>query len=179
MLLRPRSLAFFIVVLFAVGAHSRAAAQQSHPRQVDVHVDSVLATDTDEGIDERLSSIGRQLQALFSYSTYRLVNHQDGAAQCGKMIAFTLPGGRILHVQPRAVDGDMIAMELVLFQGPRPIMTTDLKLKNRGLLILGGPRYQQGMLIISIGASTPDDGPERHSTAAAHPGAPQDPATPP
>jgi hypothetical protein len=175
MLLRPRSLAFFIVVLFAVGAQGRAAARQSHSKEVDVHVDSVLATDTNEGIDERLASMGPQLQALFSYSTYRLVNRQDGATQCGKLIAFTLPGGRILHVQPRAVDGDMIAMELVLFQGPRPIMTTDLKLKNRGMLILGGPRYQQGMLIISIGASTPRDDPD----ATAHAGAPQNPATPP
>ena len=71
---------------------------------------------------------------------------------CGKMIAFTLPGGKILHVQPRAVDGDMIAMEIVLFDGTRPMMTTDLKLRNHGVLIVGGPRYEEGMLIISIGA---------------------------
>jgi hypothetical protein len=70
------------------------------------------------------------------------------------MIAFTLPGGKILHVQPRAIDGDMIAMEIVLFDGTRPMMTTDLKLKNNGTLIVGGPRYEQGMMIISIGAST-------------------------
>jgi len=34
------------------------------------------------------------------------------------------------------------------------MMTTDLKLKNNGTLIVGGPRYEQGMMIISIGAST-------------------------
>jgi len=57
-------------------------------------------------------------------------------------------------VQPRAIDQDMIAMEIVLFDGTRPMMTTDLKLKNNGTLIVGGPRYEQGMMIISIGAST-------------------------
>jgi hypothetical protein len=57
-------------------------------------------------------------------------------------------------VQPRAIDDDMIAMEIVLFDGTRPMMTTDLKLKNNGTLIVGGPRYEQGMMIISIGAST-------------------------
>ena len=70
------------------------------------------------------------------------------------MIAFTLPGGKTLHVQPRAIDGDMIAMEIVLFDGTRPMMTTDLKLRNNGTLIVGGPRYERGMMIISIGAST-------------------------
>ena len=55
-------------------------------------------------------------------------------------------------MQPHAIDGDMIAMEMILFQGERPLMTTDLKLRNHGVLIVGGPRYEQGMLIISIGA---------------------------
>jgi hypothetical protein len=48
----------------------------------------------------------------------------------------------------------MIAMEIVLFDGTRPMMTTDLKLKDKGTLIVGGPRYEQGMMFMSIGAST-------------------------
>jgi hypothetical protein len=154
MLMRPGSILVLLIVFSAIGTPGQALAAGSHPATVTVHVDSVLAADTNEGIDSRLQKMGTRLQALFSYTTYRLVSHQDGQTECGKMIAFTLPGGRILHVQPRAVDHDMIAMELVLFQGPRPLMTTDLKLRNNGILIIGGPRYEQGMLIISIGAST-------------------------
>jgi hypothetical protein len=70
----------------------------------------------------------------------------------GTLLSFDLPGGHILHIEPQGIDGDMIAMELVLFQGERPVMTTDLKLRNHGMLIVGGPRYEQGMLIISIAA---------------------------
>jgi hypothetical protein len=155
---RSGSLALALVVVLAFIVPGLSSAQR-RPQTIDVHVDSVLATDTNEGVDERLGgAMAHQLRSLFNYTTYRLVNHQDAQAACGKMIAFTLPGGRILHVQPRAVDGDMIAMELVLFQGPRPLMTTDLKLRNRGTLMVGGPRYQQGMLIISIGASTTPNG---------------------
>ena len=130
------------------------ANAQAHPRQVSMYVDSVLAADTNEGIDARLAPLGKKLQGLFNFSTYSLVSHQDGQTECGKMIAFMLPGGKILHIQPRAIEGDMIAMEIVLFDGTRPMMTTDLKLKDNGTLIVGGPRYEQGMLIISIGAST-------------------------
>ena len=154
MLTSPRSLSLLIVVVFAMGAEG-ALAQSAHPpRTVTVRVNSVLAAETNEGVDPRLQSMGPRLQALFSYSTYRLVSDQAGQTPCGKMIVFQLPGGRILHVQPREVDGDMIAMEIVLFQGPRPLMMMDLKLKNNGILIVGGPRYEQGMLIDSIGAST-------------------------
>jgi|YelNatPaOPRAMG01_1025707.scaffolds.fasta_scaffold01186_6 hypothetical protein len=129
-----------------------AAASAGNPARINLHVDSVVASDTHEGVDARLAAMGQRLRSLFNYSTYRLISHQDGHTECGKLISFMLPGGRILHIQPRAVEGGMIAMELVLFQGARPLMTTDLKLKNHGVLIVGGPRYEQGMLIISIGA---------------------------
>ncbi len=145
---------------FAIAALTLALMPQSvalagsPPRQVSIRVDSVLAADTHEGVDPHLALLKHKLEGLFSYSTYSLVSHQDGVTETGKMIAFELPGGKILHIQPRAVDGDMIAMEIVLFDGTRPMMTTDLKLKDNGTLIVGGPRYEQGMLIISIGAST-------------------------
>jgi hypothetical protein len=72
------------------------------------------------------------------------------------MISFSLPGGRILRVAPQSIDGGMIAMELVVFDGARPVMTTDLKLMNHGILIVGGPRYQQGMLLTIIATDTND-----------------------
>ncbi len=96
--------------------------------------------------------MGPRLHSLFSYTTYHLVSHQEEQTPVGSQITFSLPGGRILHVQPEGVEGNMISMELILFQGERPVMTTDLKLRNHGVLLIGGPRYEQGMLIISIGA---------------------------
>src|SRR5229473_8225588 len=155
--------------IFALSPIGQALAGPA-PRQVSIHVDSVLAADTHEGVDARLAPLGRKLQGLFSYTTYSLVSHQDGITECGKMIAFMLPGGKILHIQPRAVDGDMIAMEIVLFDGTRPMMTTDLKLKDKGTLIIGGPHYEQGIMFMSIGAST---GPRLLSPAEA-----STPATP-
>src|SRR5262249_41034837 len=74
---------------------------------------------------------------------------------CGRTSEFALPGGRILHITARSVEDDMLALELILFQGARPIMTTDFRLMNNGLLIVGGPHYKEGTLIISIGASAP------------------------
>lgn len=118
-----------------------------------LRVDEIIAADTNEGMDKRLMPLGIRLESLFPFTTYRLVSRQVRRTECGRMIAFTLPGGWILHVRPNSVDKqNMIAMQLLLFQGSRPMMTTDLKLRNHGMLIWGGPHYQQGMLIIPIGA---------------------------
>ena len=132
------------------------AADKPGNHQVIVTIDSVMAADTNEGIDKRLGAMTNQLRTLpFNYSTYRLVKSEDKRTSCGQRLAFALPGGRILYVAPQRIDGDMIAMQLVLFQGDHPEMSTDLKLPNHAFLILGGPRYEQGMLIVFIRADAP------------------------
>ncbi|MGH7865794.1 MAG: hypothetical protein ACREQB_12445 [Candidatus Binataceae bacterium] len=142
-----------LVVAAALAVACGGALAQQAPSWVDLQINCVVATDTNEGVDVKLADMGERLRSLFSYTTYRLVSRQDGLTEFGTMVAFTLPGGRILNVQPRGVMNDMIAMQLVMFQGAEPIMTTELRLKNRGMLIVGGPRYEKGMLIISIAAN--------------------------
>jgi hypothetical protein len=140
----------------AAAAHAEQAKALKRQRVILLHVDEVIAADTGEGIDERLLPMGGRLESLFRYTTYRLISHQVDRTECGRTAAFTLPGGWIVHIEPSAVRDDMIAMELMLFQGARPMMTTDVRMRNHGMLIIGGPHYQQGMLIIPIGADAPE-----------------------
>jgi hypothetical protein len=154
---RSLSLALWLVALCALCAHGQASAQSKWGGTVKVRVDSVLATDTHEKIDARLPrGMILRLTSLFDFTAYQLVRREEQRAKCGRMISFSLPGGRILRVAPQSIDGGMIAMELVLFDGARPVMTTDLKLMNHGILIVGGPRYQQGMLLTIIATDTND-----------------------
>jgi hypothetical protein len=154
---RLQELIMIAAVLSCTGV-SFAGAPSAPPDTVNIRVESVLAADTHEGMDKRLASMSDRLRALFDYSTYRLLSKFERKTPCGQMTVFTLPGGRILHVAPHAVGNGMIAMELILFQGAQPVMSTDLKLPNHGVLIIGGPRYQQGMLIVFVGVDSPNAG---------------------
>ncbi len=140
----------------AAAVNAGQANSIKHHRVILLSVDEVIAADTGQGVDERLLPMGLRLESIFRYTTYRLVSHQVERTECGQRAAFALPGGWIVHVEPSAVRDNMIAMELMLFQGARPVMTTDVRLRNHGMLIVGGPHYQQGMLIIPIGADAPE-----------------------
>jgi len=147
-----------ILVICAFAAPLHALAQDHGPHRIRITVDSILATNTGKGMDQKLRSsiIGVRLKELFEYTTYRLVMHQEQETVCGRMVTFEMPGGRILHIGPKSVLDNMVSMEMVLFQGPRPEMTTDLKLMNHAMLVLGGPSYHQGMLIEMISTDAPD-----------------------
>ncbi len=45
-------------------------------------------------------------------------------------------------------------MRVVLIEGDKPMVDTDLILRNGGVFFVGGCRHQGGVLIISIGAVT-------------------------
>jgi hypothetical protein len=181
---RSLNLALWLVAFCALCTHGQASAQNKWAGTVKVRVDSVLATDTHEKIDARLpSAMILRFRSLFDFTAYQLIRREEQRIKCGRMIAFSLPGGRILRVAPQSIDGGMIAMELVLFDGARPVMTTDLKLMNHGILIVGGPRYQQGMLLTIIATDTndaPTEAPHDVSPPLAAPSvAPAIPATAP
>jgi hypothetical protein len=42
----------------------------------------------------------------------------------------------------------------MLIEGDRPMVDTQLILRNGGVFFVGGRRHQEGVLIISIGAAT-------------------------
>src|ERR1017187_5522179 len=111
MTLRPGSFTFLIIAITAFGTPGLTYAQAG-PKQVTVYIDSVMAADTNEGTDPRLAPMGKKLQGLFGFSTYSLIGHNEGQTDCGKMIAVTLPGGKILHVQPRAIRSEEHTSEL-------------------------------------------------------------------
>ena len=81
-------------------------------------------------------------------------SHIGARTQSGKMLVFNLPGGKTLHVMPRAIAGNMIAMEVVLFDGNQTAMTADMKLESGDTFALSGEKYSEGTLLIRISPTT-------------------------
>jgi hypothetical protein len=152
----PITAALIAVALFGFAVQREARAENPAHNTVNVRVESVLATDTHKGMDATLASspVGRSLKSIFDYSTYHLLKRDEEHTIFGQAVAFNLPGGRILHVAPIALEGNMIAMELVLFEGAHLIMRTQLKLLNHGALILVGPRAPRETYITTIATET-------------------------
>jgi len=114
---------------------SRAAVSSSVARSarlVDVQVDSAFVASADDS-------------GAFV--------HRYQRTKSGRMIVFQLPGGKTLHVQPRAIEGGMIAMEVVLFDGARPTMTANLKLQSGDTFALTGQQSSEGTLLLRISPS--------------------------
>lgn len=144
------------MALCALGGPCQAFAASGHKARnlVKVEVESLLAAHTDKGMDPRLGADTRgRLQKVFDYTSYVLLKRTGASVGCGQAVAFNLPHGRILHVDPISIDGNMIALEIVLFEGARSVMRTDIKMMNAGAIMIVGPRFPGETYITTIEAN--------------------------
>jgi len=121
---------------------------------VEVRVGAVLASNASKEFDTRLAALHRQFNALFPYSSYRLVKEERQQVRWGERVDFNIPGGRYVLVIPKEYKNDRVTMKVMVLEGARPIVDTAVSLRNHGTFLVAGPREQGGVLILSIGAQT-------------------------
>lgn len=138
-----------VVAVLAVLPFALAAEAQE---RVALEVGTVLATNSSTHMDAQLASVRGQLERLFQYSSYRLVKQEKSDVSCGKPASFEIPGGRHLQVMAKDTRGGRVSLNVALMKDRHVLMRTDLTLGKRGTIMVGGPRYENGVLIIWIAA---------------------------
>ena len=142
------TLVLAVVAALGVAAPARAGG-------VTVTVGSVLATDGGAPeFDTRLIAMKPQFDSLFRYSSYRLVKQERRLVEWGQGASFDIPGGRYLVVAPKELRDAKVSMQVMLLEGGRPLVDTAVALRDHGVLLVGGPKQQEGVLIIAISADT-------------------------
>jgi hypothetical protein len=143
-----------VALVFFLAIAGWASAQRTRGGDVvQLRIDTVLASNTGQEIDQRLLKMRRHFSS-FRYSSFRLMQAESRTVQWGTPIRFVLPGGRALQVLPQDYKNDWVELRVSLFAEGEPLMETRLRIRNQGTILLGGPRYEEGVLIISITAGT-------------------------
>jgi len=148
----------WVVAALAVLPLAVVADVAEAQERVALEVGTVLATNSSDHIDAQLASVRGQLQRLFRYTSYRLVKQEKSDVSCGNPASFEIPGGRHLEVTAKDTRGGRVALNVALMKGRHELLRTDLTLGKRGTIMVGGPRFENGVLIIWIGAKRMSQG---------------------
>jgi hypothetical protein len=143
----PALLAFLVLCLFAGGAGEVSAAES-----VTVEIGSVYASNEGQSIDPVLGNIRGKLQSMFNYSSYRLLERKRRSLAVGETGEFGLPGNRAMRVTPQPAQGRKVRLSVQLTEGQKNLLTTTLGLSRGGMVLVGGPSHQAGVLILIISA---------------------------
>ena len=119
--------------------------------------------------DPRLATLIAQLRKALPYANFQLLGVPSGRTALGQSWRTELPGGevpagRILELAPTAIDRTSIQLQARIVQArivqgksvPETLVNTTLRLQSGGPpVVIGGPAYGTGVLVIVISASTP------------------------
>lgn len=87
--------------------------------------------------DAQLIALRPRLRRLVGYRSFTIMGEERRrcAWQAGQ--AFVVPGGRLLHVVPKGMRDQAVVMQVRLTDGSRALLDTDVRLQNRGVILLG------------------------------------------
>lgn len=130
-----------------------AGAAESAPKDsIAVEIGVVVASNQGSSMDPSLSSLRTKLQSMFNYSSYKLLDRMKRTLAVGETGEFSLPGGRSMRVTPVAAPENKVRLAVQMMEGGRNLLTTTLGLSRGGMVLVGGPPHQSGVLILLISA---------------------------
>ncbi len=103
-----------------------------------------------KGVDPQLSALAHQLRSVFGYTSYQLISSPGGSLVPGKPWRTPLPENRALEVVLIDREKGFSRLGVKIFDGGRALLDTKLRLRMGGTVLLGGPSYREGVLIIAL-----------------------------
>jgi hypothetical protein len=141
-----------VVALLALLALLCAAEGFAAAESVTVDVGAVYASNEGSSIDPALGRIRGKIRAMFNYTSYRMLDRKSRTLAVGDTGDFELPGRRSMRVTLLPSPAGKVRLSIRLEEAGKNLLTTTLGLPRGGMVLVGGPSYEAGVLILVIAA---------------------------
>jgi hypothetical protein len=140
-----------VVVLLLLAALTVSAPARSQS-SVSLTVQVIHASNAGTSVDPALAKIRAQLGSM-KYSNYKLLETRPFSTALGAKHAMPLPGGRTLDLYPFGLSGGSLELLVTITDGSKRLLDTTFRLSNNGTILVGGPVYGDGVLLVAISSS--------------------------
>jgi hypothetical protein len=144
--------AVLLIAVLAAFAPPVPAARASGENAVTIDVGAILASNEGSSMDPALSGIRGKLRVMFNYTSYRMVARKARTLAVGETGKYDLPGRRTMQVTVLPFHGNRVRLLMRLQEEGRNLLTTTLGLPRGGMVLVGGPPFRSGVLILVIAA---------------------------
>jgi hypothetical protein len=136
----------------AAPAAPAPASKPAATGKVEVQIYVVHATDSESGIDPRLSALAASFH-YFKYKGYRLLSTQEADVSVGEDHSFPIEGGRRLKVTLMSRDDARARVRVEMTSSDGKLLDTTVSINRGGTFIVAGPHYEDGILMLPVRAS--------------------------
>ena len=110
----------------------------------------VYASNENQNVDRQLNFVKEELGSLFHYTSYQLLDTPVENFRLSEAKEISLPSGHTAFVRYLGVHGRRIHLRLQIKNTKETVVNTDFEIVNDGNVIVGGPAYKKGALILVL-----------------------------
>ncbi len=141
----------FLKILFCwFGIFSFLSASAGAAPGYQTRVKVIHATGGPAHIDPGIRELVRELEPVFTYTSYRLLKEKKMNLAEKKKGSMDLPGNRTLFIIPTQMNGNRIKYQIRIDAKGKSVFQTGILLRNRNSITIGGPKYKKGVLLLNI-----------------------------
>jgi hypothetical protein len=144
----PLAFSFFFL-LFSLGVSARPCLAAE---TITIDVGVVHASNSGSNTDPSLLRIQGKLDNMFDYSCYKLLERKQQKLSEGERKEFELPGKRVMRVKLISLEGKKVRLYVRIEERGKKLLGTTLGLARGGMVLVGGPVHEAGVLIFLISA---------------------------
>jgi hypothetical protein len=142
-----RKLLLFLLFILCFVSTSTALAE------VQVRLRVIGASNDRQIIDPSLKDIYKELGSLFSFTSYRLFRDENLTLSPNQLVSISTRKGRLIDVTLIGLHRDIAELRIRVVQEEKEILNTQVRLSpGRTVLIGGGPRQREGIIIYALSA---------------------------
>jgi hypothetical protein len=139
------------VVIWCSSPAQTALAQD----RVMTAVKVIQASTRSRSVDPALRQIVPELESVFKYTEYTLLQDQTLSLAFQQQGRIRLPAQRTLQLAPTGSQGGRIQYDIQILHKRKSVFQTRVLLKNNRSMTIGGPRSGDGVLLFHITGSMP------------------------
>ena len=113
----------------------------------------IQASTRSRAIDPALRQIVPELESVFKYTEYALLQDRTLSLAFQEQGRIRLPDQRTLVLTPAGSQGGRIQYDIQILQKKASVFQTRVLLKNNRSMTIGGPRSEHGVLLFHITGS--------------------------
>jgi hypothetical protein len=142
-----RTFLLFLLFILCFVSTSTALAE------VQVRLRVIGASNDGQTIDPSLKDIYKELGSLFSFTSYRLFRDENLRLSPNQPVSISTRRGRLIEVTLISLHKDIAELRIRVVREEKEILNTQVRLSpGRTVLIGGGPRQREGVIIYALSA---------------------------
>lgn len=141
-----------VVFLVFLGATLLFPRYSFCDQSVSLDVQVVHASSESSFVDPTLVSLKEKLLKLFNYSSFEIISKMRKEVKKGEAARFSIPGDRSMDIVHVDSSGEAVRLDVKIGGERSSVVRTALKMERGSIVMVGGPEFKSGVLIILISA---------------------------